>query len=102
MVSDIRVEFEEILKNVDWMDEKTRINALEKAKSMSTHIAYPDELLDNRKLEEFYDGVSSLQYVVYFFVCNNKGNGIRIQTDKLLSVIISHLDKLNTKIENIK
>ncbi|XP_030765452.1 neprilysin-2 isoform X1 [Sitophilus oryzae] len=55
MVADIRTEFENILKTVDWMDEETRKNALDKAKSMSTHIAYPDELLDNRKLEEFYN-----------------------------------------------
>ncbi|XP_074031085.1 M13 family metallopeptidase neprilysin 2 isoform X2 [Leptinotarsa decemlineata] len=57
MVDDIRSEFEDILKTVDWMDEKTRMNALDKAKSMASHIAYPDELLDNRKLEEFYDGL---------------------------------------------
>ncbi|KAL1513423.1 hypothetical protein ABEB36_002838 [Hypothenemus hampei] len=54
MVADIRAEFEDILKKVDWMDEKTKQNALEKAKSMSTHIAYPDEMLNNDKLEEFY------------------------------------------------
>lgn len=58
MVSDIRAEFEEILKKVDWMDDATRANAIDKARSMSTHIAYPDELLDDRKLEEFYEGVS--------------------------------------------
>lgn len=57
MVADIRKEFVDILKNVDWMDDTTRQNALEKAQSMSTHIAYPDELMDNRKLEEFFDGV---------------------------------------------
>lgn len=57
MVADIRSEFEDILRKVDWMDEQTRQNALDKAKSMATHIAYPDELLDNRKLEEFYDWV---------------------------------------------
>lgn len=58
MVADIRAEFEEILMKVDWMDEDTKQNALDKAKSMATHIAYPDELLDNNKLEEFYSGVS--------------------------------------------
>lgn len=58
MVSDIRAEFQDILKKVDWMDEKTRQNALDKARSMSTHIAYPDEMLNDAKLEEFYDGVS--------------------------------------------
>lgn len=39
------------------MDEKTRKSALEKAMSMSTHIAYPDELLDDKKLEEFYENL---------------------------------------------
>lgn len=36
------------------MDEETKESALDKAASMSSHIAYPDELLDDRKLEEFY------------------------------------------------
>jgi len=42
---------------VDWMDEKTRANALEKAADMISHIAYPNELLDDRKLEKFYEGL---------------------------------------------
>lgn len=47
------------------MDEQTRKSALEKAASMSTHIAYPDELLDDKKLEEFYENLelSSEDYV---------------------------------------
>ncbi|XP_014481617.1 PREDICTED: neprilysin-11 isoform X1 [Dinoponera quadriceps] len=57
MVSDIREEFTKILKKVEWMDEKTRANALDKAASMVSHIAYPDELLDDKKLEEFYAGL---------------------------------------------
>lgn len=36
------------------MDEETKKAALDKAESMSTHIAYPDELLNDTKLEEFY------------------------------------------------
>lgn len=36
------------------MDQKTRTSALEKVASMQTHIAYPDEFLDDKKLEEFY------------------------------------------------
>lgn len=58
MVADIRTEFQDILKQVDWMDDDTKKNALDKAKSMSTHIAYPDELMDDKKLEEFYGDVS--------------------------------------------
>ncbi|KAF5303211.1 hypothetical protein FQA39_LY10124 [Lamprigera yunnana] len=54
MVGDIRSEFIEILKTVDWMDDVTRKHALEKAAAMTSHIAYPDELLSDDKLEEFY------------------------------------------------
>lgn len=39
------------------MDEGTRAAAIEKAKSMTSHIAYPDELTDNNKLEEYYEGL---------------------------------------------
>lgn len=47
------------------MDEKTRANALEKAADMTSHIAYPDELLDDKKLDEFYEGLelSSADYL---------------------------------------
>lgn len=37
------------------MDEETRKSALDKAASMTSHIAYPDELLQDSKLEEFYE-----------------------------------------------
>ncbi|KAJ8668512.1 hypothetical protein QAD02_010175 [Eretmocerus hayati] len=54
MVADIRQEFKKILQKVDWMDDETRKAALDKAESMTTHIAYPNELLDDNKIEEFY------------------------------------------------
>jgi hypothetical protein len=37
-----------------------RQKGLEKAKAMAVHIAYPDELLDDNKLEGFYDKVSDI------------------------------------------
>lgn len=57
LVNSIREEYVNILKEVSWMDEVTRQAAIEKAKSMTSHIAYPDELTDNNKLEEYYDGL---------------------------------------------
>lgn len=36
------------------MDEETRKSALEKAASMASYIAYPNELLYDTGLEEFY------------------------------------------------
>ncbi|XP_038121738.1 neprilysin-2 isoform X1 [Culex quinquefasciatus] len=54
MVNDIKAVFVGILKKVDWMDEITRKSALEKVDSMVTHIGYPDELMDNTKIAEYY------------------------------------------------
>lgn len=39
------------------MDDGTRHEAIEKAKGIISHIAYPDELTDNNKLEEYYSGL---------------------------------------------
>jgi neprilysin len=57
MVQNIREVFENILKSVEWMDAITRQQALDKAKAMTTHIGYPDELADNKKLEDYYEGL---------------------------------------------
>lgn len=54
MVNNIKAEFENILNNVEWMDDKTRASAHTKVKAMATHIGYPDELMDDKKLEEYY------------------------------------------------
>lgn len=43
-----------VLHEVSWMDDKTKIAALEKAKAITNHIGYPDELGDDNKIEEFY------------------------------------------------
>lgn len=57
MVNGIRKEFEKILTEVTWMDADTKVAALSKVKSMSTHIGYPDEIMDNAKLEAYYEGL---------------------------------------------
>ncbi|KAI8430848.1 hypothetical protein MSG28_000996 [Choristoneura fumiferana] len=58
MVNDIRQQFRKTLEEVEWMDEMTRKEALEKADAMASHIAYPNEMLDDTKLIEFYHGGS--------------------------------------------
>lgn len=57
MVNGIRREFEDILKDVNWMDDETKQSALNKLHSMSTHIGYPDEIMDNSKIEKYYDNL---------------------------------------------
>lgn len=40
------------------MDNKTRAAALCKVKTMVTHIGYPDELVEDQKLIDFYKNIS--------------------------------------------
>ncbi|XP_035795572.1 neprilysin-2-like isoform X1 [Anopheles albimanus] len=54
MVNDIKGVFVDILKKVEWMDEVTRQSALEKVATMATHIGYPDELMNDTKIAEYY------------------------------------------------
>lgn len=58
MVNSIKAEFEQILNKVTWMDDITRAAALVKARNIVTHIGYPDELMDDNKLIEYYKKVS--------------------------------------------
>jgi len=57
MVVRVTEEFKIMLKELDWMDEVTRARALKKADQITPHIAYPKEILDNKLIEEFYDGL---------------------------------------------
>lgn len=54
MVDSIKDEFLDILKEVTWMDERTKAAALNKATKIRAYVGYPDELLDDSKLIEYY------------------------------------------------
>jgi len=69
MVKDIRSVFIEMIDELDWMDDQTRLRAKEKATAMTTHIAYPVELLDDKKLTELYENV--FMTILHIFQTNN-------------------------------
>ncbi|XP_031343736.1 neprilysin-2-like isoform X1 [Photinus pyralis] len=54
MVASIRSQFMEMIKLVDWMDDVTKMNALDKADSLTVHTAYSDEFLSVKRLEQYY------------------------------------------------
>lgn len=58
MVESIKEEFQTILQSVSWMDETTREAAMVKAKVMVAHIGYPDELMDDSKIEKYYKNLT--------------------------------------------
>lgn len=55
---EINSEFEKILNKNKWMDEKTKVAALRKLKSMNVNVAYPNELMNNTVLEKYYEKLS--------------------------------------------
>ena len=58
MVNRIKVEFGNILKTVSWMDDTTRESALVKLEKMSAHIGYPEELMDDKHIIDFYKSLA--------------------------------------------
>lgn len=57
MVQDIRDEFEETLKTLEWIDPLTKRSAIRKAQAIKTHVGHPVELLDDKKITEYYKNV---------------------------------------------
>lgn len=50
----IHKQFIETLKQVSWMDEKSRASAIEKANAMEFYIGYRDALLNDTLIDEYY------------------------------------------------
>lgn len=63
MVQDIRDEFEENLKALEWIDPLTKRSAIRKAQTITTHIGHPPELLDDKKIAEYYKNVRVLEKI---------------------------------------
>lgn len=57
MLEDIRKAFASLVIKMDWMDKSTKIATLEKNRKMSSAIGFPEWLFDEKKLDEYYEGV---------------------------------------------
>ncbi|XP_031337648.1 neprilysin-2-like [Photinus pyralis] len=53
---DVKNEFKEVVSNLKWMDEETRVKALERLFSSKSYIGYPADLLHFDKIEQRYQG----------------------------------------------
>ncbi|PFX31914.1 Endothelin-converting enzyme 2 [Stylophora pistillata] len=61
LVDDIREAFEQNILELDWMDEKTKSLAIQKAKMMAENIGFPDYIVDDKLLDEEYKNVNCNQ-----------------------------------------
>ncbi|KAF5300738.1 hypothetical protein FQA39_LY19122 [Lamprigera yunnana] len=65
LVINLRNEFMDILKTVDWLDEPTRESAIEKLTAMGTCVGYPEELVNDGNIEAYYENVHLCKYFNY-------------------------------------
>lgn len=75
MIGKVRNSFNEILKELDWMDDEARKTAKEKADAISDSIGYPEFIQNNTALNNYYKTVSlnfiNLAYSIKNTHCNN-------------------------------
>ena len=57
MVTYLKESFRDIIKETKWMSADTMKTALKKLDSMKEHIGYPEELLNNTIVDEYYRGI---------------------------------------------
>lgn len=111
MFDQIRNEFKEGLRKNEWMDTKTKLTALKKIDAIMAHIGYPDELYDNKKLEEFHKNIkvdrsnylSSILNINQFVMKNNI-NSLRKpvnRTDWITHSAAADRTAYNSLVENV-
>lgn len=69
------------------MDDESRNAAIEKANKMQYHIAYPDELTDNEKLEKYYHGLKLEANSLLHNVQEIRKFGAKLEINKLRKIV---------------
>lgn len=57
MINDLKTAFKTLVDDAAWMDDATKAYAREKVDNMLQLVGYPDWILNNTALENFYNGV---------------------------------------------
>jgi len=62
MMNNIHWAFEEIVKELKWMDDTTKKRTLLKAQKMRTFVGFPEFINDPDKLDEYYYDVCYIMF----------------------------------------
>ena len=60
LVTGVKAEFREMLKELKWTDPETKTSALKKEANMGVFVGYVDELLDDDIMNEYYSNLNLL------------------------------------------
>uniref|UniRef100_A0A915L194 Uncharacterized protein n=1 Tax=Romanomermis culicivorax TaxID=13658 RepID=A0A915L194_ROMCU len=72
MIKHLQTAFRQLVSKLDWMDEQTKKVAIEKAQAMLNHIGYPEFILNNTALNEYYADLDIMSQPMTFFEMNRK------------------------------
>ncbi|XP_057323728.1 neprilysin-2-like [Microplitis mediator] len=61
LISFIEQQFFDTLNSTKWLDMKTRDELFKRLKSLKIITGYPDEIMDDRKLKEYFQGLNITQ-----------------------------------------
>lgn len=83
MINEIRTAFKNSLDDLDWMDDKTRQAAKEKADAIYDMIGFPNFILDNKELDDVYDGYEVSEDSFFQNVLNFYNFSAKVMADQL-------------------
>ena len=59
MIDHLKIAFSSLVEELDWMDQETKVRALEKAAAIREFIGYPDWIANKTMVDLAYQGVYS-------------------------------------------
>ncbi|XP_058890230.1 endothelin-converting enzyme 2-like isoform X1 [Acipenser ruthenus] len=83
MINEIRSAFKEGLDELSWMDSQTRQAAKEKADAIYDMIGFPDFILDNKDLDDIYDGYDVSEDSFFQNMLNFYNFSAKVMADQL-------------------
>lgn len=87
MIGHIKTAFSSLVQESHWMDQETKIRALEKAAAMKDFVAYPDWILNKTRLSQIYEGVCSFEISIKFGHINKLDFLIQFRWRRLASTL---------------
>ncbi len=68
MIANLKQAFKCLVYESDWMDCVTKSIAYEKVDAMVEFIAYPDWIKNKTALEDYYNGVLSVNFILMIYI----------------------------------
>lgn len=63
-MNDVKESFDDLLQESDWLDATTKKRALNKLDAIVQNVGYPDWLLNNTALDEYYNLVTIINELI--------------------------------------